>query len=790
MIRRDGELFILDTLDTTYCFRVRPSGHLEHLYYGTKINLSGGYEAIIEKTKFLGGNQIAYSKDFPNLGLEDICLEMSSYGKGDIREPFIEITHVDGASTCDFLFKEARLSTQKEQLKTLPSAYRKKEETDKQKKMENNICLEIELFDKNYKIALLLIYSVFYESNVITRSAKVINYSDQKITLDRIMSGQLDLDNSDYRLSTFHGAWAREMNRSDTIVHQGILINDTKAGTSSNRSNPFFMLSGLETNEDHGDCYGFNLIYSGNHYAAIEANSMGKVRIIHGIQPDGFQFLLLPQESFEAPEAVLTYSDKGFTGMSHNMHHFIRNHIVRGTWKEKIRPILINSWEANYFKFNEGKLLKQAKAAKEVGIELFVLDDGWFGRRNDDASSLGDWKENREKLSGGLKGLVDKINAIGMDFGIWVEPEMVNEDSDCFRLHADWAVRIPGKAHSLGRNQMLLDLTREEVRSYVIEEMSRVFSSANITYVKWDMNRIFSDCYSPSLAAERQKEFGHRYLMGLYQVMNTLTNRFPNILFESCASGGNRFDLGMLCYMPQIWASDNTDAICRAQIQTGYSYGYPMSVIGAHVSSCPNHQTLRNTSINTRFEVAAFGLLGYECNLTELHSEEKKEVIDQIAFYKKHRNTLQFGELYRIKNDDKGIYQWLTVSQDKKKALGLYLQKEVTPNYAYGKFQTKGLECGTKYHFTNRQHIHNIKDFGDLINWIAPVHIKKDSLAHNIIAMVKKMPGEVEDCTAYGDLFNHCGVKLKQSFQGTGYDEDIRLFQDHASRMYLWEKVE
>jgi alpha-galactosidase len=368
-----------------------PSGHLEHLYYGRKINLSGGYEAIIEKTKFLGGNQIAYSKEYPTLGLEDVCLEMSSYGKGDIREPFLEITHADCATTCDFLFKEARMFTQKEPLKTLPSAYIEehdivkheivkheivkheivkheivkpeidkhgivKPEIDKLSNKKNNISLEIELFDKKYNIALLLMYSVFYESNVITRSAKVINNSNQNIKLDRIMSGQLDLDTSDYIVSTFHGAWAREMNRYDSPVHQGIIINDSKAGTSSNRSNPFFMLSGLETNEDYGDCYGFNLIYSGNHYAAVEVNSRGKLRVINGIQPSGFQFLLQPKDSFEAPEAVLTYSDKGYTGMSHNMHHFIRNHIVRGEWKKKVRPILINSWEANYFKFKEGKL--------------------------------------------------------------------------------------------------------------------------------------------------------------------------------------------------------------------------------------------------------------------------------------------------------------------------------------------------------------------------------------------------------------------------------------------------
>lgn len=783
MIRKTGELFLLETKDTTYCFRIMQSGHLEHLYYGKKISLSEDYQVLTEKIKFIGGTEIAYSREHPQVGLENLCLEMSSYGKGDIREPFIEITHEDGTSTCDFLYKEARLLDRKEDLKTLPSAYLNASSED------NNVSLEIELFDKNYNITLLLIYSVFYESNVITRSAKVINSSKHNISLNRMMSGQLDLDMDEYMISTFHGAWAREMKRYNVAATPGMWVNDSKAGTSSNRSNPFFMVSEKVASEDYGDCYGFNLIYSGNHYSAAEVNSMGKLRIIQGIAPSGFQFLLMQGDTFEAPESVMTYSGNGFTGMSHNMHHFIRNHIVRGEWKDKTRPILMNSWEANYFKFNEGKLINQAKAAQKAGIELFVLDDGWFGKRNDDTVSLGDWKENRKKLNSGLKGLPEKINELGMDFGIWVEPEMVNEDSNCFRHHPDWAVKIPGTQPSTGRNQLILDFTREEVRFYIVEEMSRIFSSANISYVKWDMNRIFSDYYSPSLEAGRQKEFGHRYIMGLYQVLDVLTKRFPKILFESCASGGNRFDLGMLCYMPQIWASDNTDAICRAAIQTGYSYGYPMSVIGAHVSGCPNHQTLRTTSLDTRFEVAAFGLLGYECNIAELSLEERNKISEQIAFYKQYRRTLQFGDFYRIKCDEKGIYQWLTVDLDKSRALGLYLQKEVIPNFSYGKFKTKGLANNKRYHFSNRQHIFNIKEFGGLINMISPIHIKQDSLTHNVIAMVKKMPGEVEDCAAYGDAFNHAGVKLKQGFSGTGYEEDIRLFQDYASRMYLWEEI-
>lgn len=800
MIIRNNELFILNTKDTSYCFRVLNSGHLEHLYYGARVNLSGGYDPLIEKKTMLGGNQIAYSKNYPSLGLEDICLEVSTIGKGDIREPFILLTHEDGSSSSDFLFRDARILPKKSSLETLPSSYMEEELSKEHSPSmdgsldegqgKNGISLEIDLYDSHYDIALMLTYSVFYDSNIITRSSKVINVSNKTVGLDRIMSGQLDLDTCDYRIHSFHGAWAREMNRYDLPSVPGTYVINSKAGISSNRSNPFFMLSDHEATEDHGSCYAFNLIYSGNHYEAVEVNSMGKTRVLSGIQPMGFGYQLQAGASFEAPECVMTYSNKGFTGISQQMHHFVRNHIVRGYWKKKVRPILLNSWEANYFQFNESKLMKQAKVAAQAGIELFVLDDGWFGERNDDTSSLGDWQENKKKLKNGLQGLAFKVNQLGMEFGIWVEPEMMSQESDLYRKHPDWAVRIPDRDHAQGRNQMILDLTRQDVCSYLIQEMTRVFSSANISYVKWDMNRIFSDHYSQSLAAEQQKEFNHRYILGLYRILDTLTKRFPKILFESCASGGNRFDLGMLCYMPQIWASDNTDAMSRAKIQIGYSYGYPMSVVGAHVSGCPNHQTLRNTSIDTRFEVAAFGLLGYECNLSELSSEDFEAVKQQISFYKKYRKTLQYGEFYRIKCEENGVYQWLCVAPDRSRAIGLYLQKEVTPNFSFAKFKTKGLEDNRLYHFTNRQKNFNIKEFGDLINTIAPIHIKQDSLLHNLLAKLKKLPSEKEDCLAFGEVFNRCGVKLKQGFAGVGYDSHIRLFQDYASRIYLWELVD
>lgn len=787
MIKKQNNAFILTTQHTSYVFHVLPSGQLEHLYYGKKADCSQqAVEALYEKNEFLKGNMVSYSQDYNSLGLEDMCLEMSAYGKGDIREPFIEVTHFDGSRTSDFLYADYEIKDGKSSCDTLPVSYGTEEDVQE---------LKIVLRDRCYDLELHLVYNVFASCDVITRRSVLINTSEQEVTVNRLLSNQLDLDDCEYTCSLFTGAWAREMNRRDMPVRQGKIVNSSVTGTSSNRANPFVMLWENNASEDAGNCYGMNLIYSGNHYEVFEVNGYGKTRFVSGINPNVFQFQLGQGEVFEAPEAVMTFSDKGFNDMSQHMHQFIRNHVVRGYWKDKERPVLLNSWEAAYFKFDEGKLLSMAKNAKKAGIELFVMDDGWFGERNDDKSSLGDWYANKKKLPNGLFGLAKKINDLGLDFGLWVEPEMVNEKSRLYEEHPDWVIRIPDVPHSEGRNQMILDLSRVEVQDYIIHAMTEVFSSANISYVKWDMNRIFSDYFSGGLSAGRQAELGHRYVMGLYRVMKQLTETFPKILFEGCCAGGNRFDLGILCYMPQIWTSDNTDALCRANIQTGYSYGYPMSVLSAHVSGCPNHQTLRNTSIETRFNVACFGILGYECNINDLSKDEYDAMVEQIALYKEMRSWLFRSHYYRIKNGKdtdytKGVYQWIAVSEDKEHALGLYLQSQVLPNYAYGKFTAKGLDDEKMYRFTNRFIQYNVKEFGDLINTVTPVHIKKDSIVHNTVAKFVKMDGETEDYVVSGSLLNNAGVKLKQGFCACGYNNNVRFFQDSASRVYRMEHVE
>lgn len=780
MIRCLGKTFVLDTDKTTYCFNVLPTGQLEHLYYGEHIDIDDekDLDVLVEKHAFAPGNSCVYDNDHSEYSLQDMRLEMSSYGKGDVREPFVEITHADGSKTSDFIYDSYKINENKEALKTMPSSY------DDAKEVKE---LVVSLKDNSYDLVLELHYSVFEDTDVIVRSSKLINTSKEAVVLDRLMSNQLDFETDDYVFSSFTGAWAREMHRTDSLVKAGKISVSSVSGSSSSVANCFVMLSKEITSEDLGPCYGLNLVYSGNHYEACEVNSFHKTRFVQGINPTTFEYKINPGDEFEAPEAVMTFSNDGFNGMSQNMHHFVKNHIVRGKWKNRIRPVLLNSWEAAYFDINESKLLKLAKAGKEVGVELFVMDDGWFGHRDDDTSSLGDWYVNKKKLPHGVEGLCNKINELGLEFGIWVEPEMVNVDSDLYRAHPDWVMQIPGKPHSEGRNQRILDFANPEVVSYMTKQMADVFSSANIAYVKWDMNRLFTDIYSPYLPADRQGEVAHRYILGLYKIMTDLTAQFPEILFEGCASGGNRFDLGILSFFPQIWASDDTDAFYRVGGQTGYSYGYPMNTVSAHVSACPNHQTLRVTPLETRFNVAAFGVCGYECNLCDMKKEELEEIKKQIEIYKHWRDVLQYGDFYRGRSNN--IHEWTCVSPDKERAVGMIMQGVVEPNNMFEQFSPRGLDSKTKYVFTNRDLRYNIMNFGDLVNTAAPIHVKPDSLIHRTIAKFVTMPGETECYTARGSVLMS-GVKLTQAYGATGFSERTRFFQDFGSRIYFMENAD
>lgn len=799
IIAKDGK-FVLQTKSTTYAFDTLQTGHLEHLYYGGRIDFSEDlkeFEVIKPKREFGPGNTISYDEEHFSFAPEDTCFEISSTGKGDIRSPFVSIVHKDGSRTSDFLYESHEIVKGKPERKTLPGSY------DEEGDCETLI---VTLKDRSYDVKIDLYYVVYEKKDVIARYCDLKNEGDD-IKIERLLSLQLDFVESDFDGIFFFGAWAREMQSYRTRISNGMHVSRSNIGTSSSRANPFFMIAKEETTEDMGECYGFNLIYSGNHMEITDANSYGKVRIQSGINDEGFLYTLKKGEVFEAPEAIMSYSDKGFNSLSAVFHEFVRENIVRGEWKKKERPVLLNSWEASYFNFDENKLVKLAKKAAEVGVELFVMDDGWFGERNDDLTSLGDWYVNKKKIPGGLDGLCSKINKLGLSFGIWVEPEMVNVKSKLYEEHPDWCLANPDTPHSEGRHQRMLDLTKKEVRDYIIEAMSNVFSSANIEYVKWDMNRILSDIYSAGKDSEYMGEIPHRYVLGLYEIMGELTKRFPKILFEGCSSGGNRFDLGILCYFPQIWASDNTDPICRSEIQEGLSYGYPLSTIGAHVSASPNHQTLRKTPMKTRAAIASFGCLGYECNLNDLSKEEIDEIKKEIALYKAYRSVMQYGTFYRGGKGPAKAYtsasnsvlsnapgygnltEWTVVSKDKKTAVGMMLKKLALPNTQNTIYHPKGLDEDTMYLFVNKELEYDIRDFGDLVNTVAPIHIKQNSLLLDIIAKRIKLPSEKENYTANGRLLCTAGVRLCQDFAGTGYNENVRYAQDFSTKMYIMEEM-
>ena len=773
--------FVLDTAHTTYCFRILPTGQPEQLYYGRRLPLETerDLEPLTEKHAFAPGNTTVYDAEHPELSLEDICLEFSGLGKGDLREPMLELVNADGSRTSDFLYESHAIDGEQPAGQPLPGAYSEDGKAE-------HLCVVFR--DRNSGLVLALHYWVWADCDCITRACVLRNETDAPVRIERLLSMQLDLPRKDLSVTSFRGAWAREMSKYTVALPAGKYTVESRGGASSNRCNPFFMVHSAECTELAGECWGFNLVYSGSHYSASEVSPFGKTRIVSGIQPLGFSWTLEPGHSFRTPEAVLSYAADGFTGLSRNMHFFVREHIVRGGWKHMTRPVLLNSWEACYFNISEASLISLAKAGRDVGVELFVVDDGWFGERSDDTRALGDWEPNKKKLPGGLGRLGSKIRALGLDFGIWVEPEMVNVNSRLYEAHPEWVMAIPGRHHSEGRNQRLLDLTNPEVQDYLIEKMGEIFLAGQVSYVKWDYNRNFSDVFSPYLPADRQGETAHRYILGLYRVMDALTKRFPDILFEGCASGGNRFDLGILSYFPQIWASDDTDALARADIQEGYSYGYPQSVVGAHISSCPNHQTLRDTPLDTRLNVAAFGLLGYEYDLRDLSPGKRKKLRTQIETYKRWRDVLQWGQFYRVQGGNDR--QWCCVSADKKRAVGLMLRTLMIPNDPNHIFHARGLDEAQTYRFSNVPRDVDVKRFGTLVNAIAPFHIKQDSLIHDVVARVVRMPGEREEVVASGAALMHAGVKLKQAFSATGYDERVRFYPDFFSRLYFMEAVE
>ena len=672
----------------SYIMAVLPNGQMGQLYFGKRIHQREDYSYLLEMMARPMGSYV-FEND-RTLSLEHVKQEYGVYGSTDYRCPAVEILQENGSRISDFCYKSHTVSGGKPKLKGLPATY-----TESDSEAET---LTLVLEDKVTGIELELLYTLFAGSGIIARSARFLNCGKKPVHLLKAMSLCMDLPDHDYDWIQFSGAWARERYPKKRRLETGIQSVGSMRGHSSHEHNPFVILKRPTADEFQGEVIGFSLIYSGNFLAQAEVDTHDTTRVLLGINPEWFDWKLEPGEEFQTPEAVMVYTDRGMNDMSQTFHRLFQKRLARGYWRDRERPILINNWEATYFDFTEERIVEIAEKAKEQGIELFVLDDGWFGKRTSERAGLGDWKANPERLPEGITGLAQRIEALGMKFGLWFEPEMVNKDSDLYREHPDWILSVPERRQSQGRYQYVLDFSRKEVVDYIYDRMAEILGSGKVSYVKWDMNRSITECWSAALPADRQGEVFHRYILGVYDLYDRLNTAFPEVLFESCASGGGRFDPGLLYYAPQGWASDDTDAAERLKIQYGTSYCYPISSIGAHVSASPNHQIMRSTPLYTRANVACFGTFGYELDLNRLTAEEQEEVKRQTAFMKKYRSVLQFGSFYRLESPFEGnVTAWMSVSGDRKTAVVGWYRTLNGINMGYTRVKLRGLELDSVY---------------------------------------------------------------------------------------------
>lgn len=680
--------FHLYNQEISYIIKILDNDQPGQLYYGKRLTRREDFSHLFE---YAMRDMSPYAfEGNSTFSLENIKQEYPTFGCGDMRFPAYEIERENGSHVVEFVYKEHKIYNGKPKLEGLPATY---VESDDEAQT-----LELVLEDTSINTRIVLLYTIYEAFPVIARSVRFECDSDEKITLLSAMSACVDLPDKDYEMIDLAGVWARERHVRRHKLDYGIQSIYSMRGCSSYQFNPFLALARENADEFQGQVYGFSLVYSGNFLAQTEVDNYDTARVLMGIHPNGFKWTLGKGESFQTPEMVMVYSEAGLNGMSQTFHKLYRTRLARGTWRDKVRPILINSWEAFYFDFDAPKLLGLADAATDLGMELFVLDDGWFGKRDDSTSSLGDWYPNEEKLKGTLKELAEKINAKGLKFGLWIEPEMTNKDSDLYRAHPDWLLAEQGKRICHSRTQYVLDFSKKEVREYIGDMLENLLAEVPVSYIKWDMNRTFSEVFSNGNDREYQGKVCHKYILGVYELYERLTSRFPHVLFESCASGGARFDPGMLYYAPQGWTSDDTDAIERLKIQYGTSMVYPVSCMGSHVSASPNHQTNRVTPIETRADVAYFGTFGYELDLLKLGEEDKAEIRRQIAFMKEKRDLIQKGTFYRLKSPFEGNETaWMIVSEDQKKALVGYYRVMQPVNVGFKRLKLKGLKEDTCY---------------------------------------------------------------------------------------------
>lgn len=679
------KVFTLHTKDTTYQMKADSYGFLLHLYYGRRARGCMDYLLTFADRGFSGNPYDA--GDDRTYSLDVLPQELPCQGTGDYRSPAVIVKNADGSYGCDFRYQGYRIYEGKYHIPGLPAVYADENEAE---------TLEIDMEDPVTKVRITLLYGVLPEQNIITRSACIKNAGAGKIYLEKAQAACLDFVAGEYDFISFYGRHTMERNVQRTPVNHGAQVITSRRGTSSHQYNPMMILADREATEDAGSCYAMSFVYSGGFKGEVEKDQYNQTRILLGLSDEQFSYPLKPGEIFYVPEVVMTYSNTGLAKLSQNLHNCFRTHLCRGKYRDIARPILLNSWEASYFDFDGKSICRLAKQAADLGIEMLVMDDGWFGKRNDDNSGLGDWYVNEDKLGQSLGSLIEKINDLGLKFGIWFEPEAVNEDSDLFRRHPDWALAVPGRDPVRARNQLVLDFSRKDVVDYVFEEMCGILDQGNIEYIKWDMNRSLSDCYSQ--ATKDQGRVMYDYVLGLYDFLERLVRRYPDILLEGCSGGGGRFDAGMLYYTPQIWCSDNSDALDRIRIQYGTSFGYPMSTVGAHVSAVPNHQTGRVTPFHTRGVVAMAGGFGYELDPKKLSDKEKHEIREQISEYKKYASLIQNGLYYRLTNPfEREVGAWEFISEDASEVLVSTVMLEVHGNMTVNYIRLKGLTAGRMY---------------------------------------------------------------------------------------------
>lgn len=685
----------------SYIMNVLPTGHLMQLYCGKKVHDREDFSYLIETSARPTTTYL--SEEWHNkYTFTHLKQEYPVYGTTDFRHPAIEIKQNNGSNISNFCYKSHSISSGKPKLAGLPATY-----TENDNEAQT---LTIVLEDELTHVQVELLYTLFAQGGIIARSAKITNNGAETVHLTTAMSLCLDLPDCDYEWLQFSGSWARERHLKVRKLEQGITSVESTRGASSHEHNPFVILKRPSTDENKGEAIGFSLVYSGNFLAQAEVDTHDVTRVLIGINPFCFDWKLASGGSFQTPEAVMVYTADGLNDLSQTYHKLYQKRLARGYWRDRPRPILINNWEATYFDFNEDKLVKIAQKAKECGVELFVLDDGWFGKRTSDTAGLGDWVPNTDLLPNGITGLSHRIEELGMKFGLWIEPEMTNMNSDLYRAHPDWILHVPGRHPSECRHQYVLNYSRPEVVDYIYNMLAKILTEGKVSYIKWDMNRYITECYSVALPADQQGEVFHRYILGVYSLYERLTTNFPHILFESCASGGARFDPGLLYYAPQGWTSDDSDAVERLKIQYGTSYCYPVSSMGSHVSIIPNHQVYRNTPLHTRANVAYFGTFGYELDLNKLTAEEQEEVKEQIKFMKQYREVIQFGTFYRLNSPFNGnVTSWMVVSEDKKTAIVGWYRVLNGINLPYSRVQLQGLNSDYCYETVGTQECH----FGD-----------------------------------------------------------------------------